>query len=148
MAYSATKHRVTRIEGLNFSVEEHDSGIAVVRVWRRPDLSRDEGARCAQLIADHMERLAGKVRSCVFDLTRATTSWGPATHRAVRKMIAVWEAATKPIYIVPARDAIQRLLLREIQREVAPHRGHLVESHEAALAALAAEDAKSTARHR
>lgn len=137
-----------RIEGLNFAIEELDSGIAVVQVWRRPDLSRDEGARCAQLIADHMARLAGKARGCIFDLTRATTSWGPATHQAVRKMIAVWEAAAKPIYVVPARDAIQRLLLREIQREVAPHRGHLVESQEAALTALAAEDAKSIARHR
>lgn len=129
---------MTRSEGPNFSVEERPDGIAVVRVWRRPDLSRDEGARCAQLIADHMRRLSHKARSCVFDLTRATTSWGPTTHRALAEMLRVWEAAGRPIYVVQAEESIQRLLLRELQRKAAPLWGHLVDSFDFALEALGA----------
>ena len=129
---------MTRTEGLNFAVEERPDGIAVVQVWRRPDLSRDEGARCAQLIAEHMKRLTGKARSCVFDLTRATTSWGPVTHRALAEMLRMWEAAGRPIYVVQAEESIQRLLLRELQRKAAPLRGHLVDSYDFALEALGA----------
>lgn len=129
---------MTRTEGLNFSVEERPDGIAVVQVWRRPDLSRDEGARCAQLIADHMKRLASTARSCIFDLTRATTSWGPTTHRALGEMLRYWETAGKPIYIVQSDEPIQRLLLRELQRKAALRWGHLVDSHDFALDALGA----------
>jgi hypothetical protein len=129
---------VTRTEGPNFSVEERPDRIAVVQVWRRPDLSRDEGARCAQLIADHMKRLAGSARSCIFDLTRATTSWGPATHRAIGEMLRVWEVAGKPLYIVQSDESIQRLLLRELQRKAAPRWGHLVDSFDFAMEALGA----------
>lgn len=129
---------MTRTEGLNFAIEERPDGIAVVQVWRRPDLSRDEGARCAQLIAEHMKRLTGKARSCIFDLTRATTSWGPATHRAIGEMLRVWEVAGKPIYTVQSDEPIQRLLLRELQRKAAPHWGHLVDSCDFALEALGA----------
>ncbi len=129
---------MTRTQGLNFSVEERPDGIAVVQVWRRPDLSRDEGARCAQLIAGHMTRLAGRARSCIFDLTRATTSWGPATHRALGEMLRVWEVAGKSIYIVQSDESIQRLLLRELQRKAAPRWGHLVDSYDFALEVLGA----------
>lgn len=129
---------MTRTEGLNFAVEERPDGIAVVQVWRRPDLSRDEGARCAQLIAEHMKRLTGKARGCIFDLTRATTSWGPATHRAIGEMLRLWEAAGKPLYIVQSEEPIQRLLLRELQRKAASRWGHLVDSYDFALEVLGA----------
>jgi hypothetical protein len=118
----------------------------VVQVWRRPDLSRDEGARCAQLMTEHMKRLSGKSRACIFDLTKATTSWGPATHESLGKMLGVWEAAGKVIYIVPSEEAIQRLLLRELQRTAAPRKSYLVDTHDAALAALAASVSDSAQR--
>lgn len=85
-----------------------------------------------------MKRLAHKARSCIFDLTRATTSWGPATHRALAEMLRLWEAAERPIYIVQAEESIQRLLLRELQRKAAPRWGHLVDSYDFALEALGA----------
>jgi hypothetical protein len=128
---------VSRTTGPNFDVEERSDGIAIVRVWRRPDLSRDEGARCAELIVGHMHRLAGSARCCLFDLSEATASWGPATNRAVGAMLGAWEAAGKPIYVVPATEAIQRLLLRDLQRLHAPRYSRIVSSLESAIELLA-----------
>jgi hypothetical protein len=128
------------ITGPNFAVEERVDGIAIVRVWRRPDLSRDEGGRCAALIVEHMRRLARSFRSCVFDLTEATTAWGPATNQSLSEMLAVWESAGKPIFIVPADEAIQRLLLVELQRSSAPQWSKLVATRDAAVRQLARPD--------
>jgi hypothetical protein len=129
-----SERRITT--GPNFSVEERSDGIAIVRVWRRPDLSRDEGARCAILIAGHMQRLARSSRGCIFDLTGATTSWGPETNQAVGDMLAAWEAVAKLIYIVPANEAIQRILLLELQRARAPRYSKLAPTRDAAVALL------------
>lgn len=115
-----------RHSGPNFDVEERGDGVAIVRVWRRPDLSRDEGTRCAELIAEHMRRLAQSERCCLFDLSEATTSWGPSTNRAIEMMLSVWESAEKPIYILPADEAIQRILLRQLQQGSAPRFGKLL----------------------
>ena len=128
---------VSRATGPNFDVEERSDGAAIVRVWRRPDLSRDEGARCAELIAGHMRRLAGSARCCLFDLSEATASWGPATNRAVGEMLGAWEAAGKPIYVVPSLEAIQRLLLRDLQRLYAPRCSRIVTSKESVAELLA-----------
>lgn len=128
---------MSRATGPNFDVEELSDGAAIVRVWRRPDLSRDEGARCAALIAGHMRRLAGVARCCLFDLSEATASWGPATNQAVGEMLAAWEAVGKPIYVVPAAEAIQRLLLRDLQRLYAPRCSRIVPSRESAVGLLA-----------
>ena len=111
-------------------------GIGKVRVWRRPDLSRDEGARCAEQIADHMKHLAGCTRACIFDMTQATPTWGPVTHQALHNMLAPWEAAAKPIFIIHPDEAITRILLRELQRDAAPSCAKLVLCEEAALTAL------------
>lgn len=122
--------------GANYEVEEHADGTATVRVWRRPDLSRDEGARCAEEIVGHMQRLAPRTRGCLFDLTDATTVWGPATHASIAQMLGAWEAAQRPILIVPAEEAIQRITLRELLRGAAPRHGKLMPSRAAAIAAL------------
>ena len=126
----------SRTEGPNFDVELRADGIGRVRVWRRPDLSRDEGAHCAQQLAEHMHRLALGARACIFDMTRAAPTWGPVTHQALLRMLLPWEAAAKPIYIIIPEEAITRILLRELQREAAPTCGKLVASEEMALTAL------------
>jgi hypothetical protein len=51
-------------------------------------------------------------------------------------MLAHWEAAKKPLHIVPADEAIQRLLLRELQATSAPRYGKLVASRDEALKLL------------
>ena len=137
MPPSSTSGRAAeRIEGPNFDVEVRLDGIGKVRVWRRPDLSRDEGARYAEMIVGHMQRLASITRACIFDITRAMPTWGPVTHQALRGMLAPWEAAAKPICILHPNEAITRILLRELLREAAPSSGKLVDSIEAALLAI------------
>lgn len=137
---------MSSIFGPNFDVEERSDGIAVVRVWRRPDLTREEGARCAELIVGHMRRLAKRVAGCIFDLTRATTTWGPATHHAIGQMLAAWESSAKPIFIIHPNEAITRILLRELQLAKAPQFGKLVATYEEAFALLgSAAGAKTSA---
>src|ERR1700712_3748670 len=118
---SAIPQRETlRIEGTNFAIEVHADGIAKVRVWRRPDLSRDEGARCAEELAAHMQRLVPCAHACVFNMSQAAPTWGPVTHQALHQMLAPWEAAAKPIFIIHANEAINRILLRGLLRAAAP----------------------------
>lgn len=134
---------MSRTTGPNFEIDEPTDGFAVVRVWRRPDLSRDEGARCAAELAGHMRRLAQSARGCLFDLIEATTTWGPATHAAISEMLGAWEQAARPIVVVPAAEAIQRLSLRELLRSAAPRQGRLVQERAAALSLLRRLAAKS-----
>ena len=137
---------MSRIAGPNFDVEERSDGIAVVRVWRRPDLTREEGARCAELIVGHMRRLAKRLRGCIFDMTRATTTWGPATHESIGQMLAAWESASKSIVTITPNEAITRILMRELQQAKAPQLGKLATTYEEAFALLGgAEDAKPPA---
>ncbi len=58
-------------------------GIAVCRIWKRPDVSREEGARYAEEMVRVMTETALGVRTAgkaaILDMSQAPSSWGPST---------------------------------------------------------------------
>jgi hypothetical protein len=102
-------------------------GIAVCRVWRRPDVTREEGARYAEKMVQLMTdaatgmRIAGK--AAILDMSDAPTSWGPATETALGRIFVEWERSRRRIAAQMSGDPVQSLLLRRMCRQHAPSFG-------------------------
>ena len=102
-------------------------GLAVGRVWMRPDLDREAGARCAEECIEVFERL-GKMSKLVvggllFDLRDAPRSWGPLTQTALERCFAIWEAIGRPLGVAASNDPLQLLHVRLLVKERAPKQG-------------------------
>lgn len=98
-------------EGGNFSIDL-EGGVATLRVWRRPDLSFDEGARLALVILDHIRKLAagGDARGFIMDLREAPPLTGKRTRATLTEIVGTCEVAGKRIGILLAAGA-QRVIL-------------------------------------
>jgi hypothetical protein len=112
--------------GKNYRFDIAD-GVAIGRVWMRPDLDRESGARCAEECVDVFERLGEMsrvlVRGLVFDLRDAPRSWGPMTQAALERCCAAWEATGRPLAIAVSNDPLQLLHVRLLVKERAPTHG-------------------------
>ncbi|MFO0571247.1 MAG: hypothetical protein U0263_36795 [Polyangiaceae bacterium] len=110
-------------------------GLAYLRVWSRPDLDREAGARLAREEVDHHRRLTQlsrrTVQGLVFDLSEAPPAWGPATEAALMEMVGFWELAQRKIGFV-SHDPLQRVLLRQVVRAAAPNVGRIYQDRESA----------------
>ena len=122
----ATWYRVIHVaklveEGDNYRVEL-DGGVALCRVWSRPDLDFETGARLAAKKVEICRRLAaGEARALLFDLRDAPKVTGPKTQRALEQIIGAWESAARPIAVVVSPASLQKLQLTRIAKEVAPN---------------------------
>lgn len=126
----------TVAEGGNFAIRPVLRGWIHCEIWQRPDLSRVEGARLASEIADHLKRFSGEYVGLIFDLRRATPIWGPATEEAIGRMFAPWEARGKPVFVIPADDALQQIAIRKLLAASAPRQGRIFDDLESAFAEL------------
>src|SRR5688572_31343585 len=92
---------------------ERRGGTVVVTVWKRPDLSREEGARLAELLQGTVmgEALRSEATRLLMDLTEAHSAWGPQTHNALTAMVGAWKG--KEIVLV-APEAITRISLQQV----------------------------------
>jgi hypothetical protein len=92
---------------------ERRAGAVVVTVWRRPDLSREEGARLAEQLQGTLveEAARGEATRLVMDLTNAYSVWGPRTHQALVTMIGAWRGRT---IVLVAPEAITRITLKQV----------------------------------
>jgi hypothetical protein len=110
-------------KGGNFEIQLVQ-GIAVCRVWRRPDVTREEGARYAETMVQLMTDTAGGLRiaakAAILDMSDAPTSWGPATEIALGRIFVEWERNRRRIAAQMSGDPVQSLLLRRMCRERAP----------------------------
>lgn len=91
-------------EGGNYSIDL-EGGVATLRVWRRPDLTFDEGARLAVMILDDVRRVAARTdaKGFVMDLREAPALTGKRTRATLAEIVGVFEAAKKPISVLLAR---------------------------------------------
>lgn len=112
--------------GGNYQVDL-TKGIAVCKVWKRPDLSREEGAALAQEKIVLLSRLAqgprSMARALIVDLRQAPTAWGPRTQAALEEIFSAWETAGRRLALLVADDSLQLMLLRQAIERVAPKQG-------------------------
>ena len=120
-------------EGGNYEITLH-RGIAVCRIWKRPDVTREEGARYAEEMVQAMGATAVGPRSvakgAILDMSEAPTSWGPATEASLGQILADWERSGRRIAVQMSADPVQGLLLRRLCKEHAPTHGMAVMSRE------------------
>ena len=111
--------------------------IAWVRVWKRPDLSREQGSALAQQKVKLLQQLAAGPRSMakalLLDLSAAPTSWGPVTEAALAEILAAWEAAGRRVAVLLAEDPVQGVLVRPLLKKAAPHMARSFHSEAEAL---------------
>ena len=122
-------------EGGNYEITLH-RGIAICRIWKRPDVTREEGARYAEEMVRSMGATAVGPRSvakaAILDMSEAPTSWGPATEASLGQILADWERSRRRIAVQMSSDPVQGLLLRRMCKEHAPTHGVAVSSREEA----------------
>lgn len=103
--------------------------IAWLRVWQRPDLTREQGAELAREKVDILRHLAEGPRSMakalLMDLRAAPRSWGPITQEALSEILAAWELAERRVGILLASDPVQDVLMRPTMRRAAPTMGRI-----------------------
>lgn len=122
--------------GGNFEVEL-EKGIAVCRIWARPDVDREEGARLALQNVEAFKRLAAEqasmVRAVLLDLTRAPAMWGSITQSCLERMVAQLESSRRGLAVF-SQDVMQSQQLQRILRVYAPLYGRLFSSFGEAFA--------------
>jgi hypothetical protein len=128
-AVGASIRRVYESGG-NFEIAI-ERGVATCRVWSRPDLSREDGARLALRNVEAFQRLAGEavtsVGAVVLDLRQAPSSWGSVTQSCLERMMAIMETAHRAIAVV-CENELQREQMRRIQKTHAKSQGMLFDS--------------------
>lgn len=130
--------------GANYKIEVIDD---LVRwsVWSRPDLTTQEGARCAEDQAGHASTLAvGPAHGMMFDVSGAPSVMGPRTQAAIVATMAPWERGRKPVAIVISENALQRLQWERIVRESLPKSGRIFTAVPPALHWLATARVSAT----
>ncbi|MBX3217971.1 MAG: hypothetical protein KF850_38550 [Labilithrix sp.] len=111
-------------EGENFTIEL-DEGVATLRVWKRPDLSFEEGARLALTIRDHVVGFVGAggstARGFIMDLRDAPTLTGKQTRATLGEIVRACEAARCPVGVLLS-PGVQRVTLEDALSESGPTR--------------------------
>ncbi|MFO0553069.1 MAG: hypothetical protein U0271_32075 [Polyangiaceae bacterium] len=99
----------------NFVATIEIDGLATVRVWRRPDLTAQQGAELAERMLEVVRRLAAQsgVVGIMVDLREAPSVVGPRTE-AVLGAVAAAMKGKGAVAFVAASDAMQQLQLKRI----------------------------------
>jgi hypothetical protein len=106
-------------EGPSYSIAL-DGQRGSVRIWRRPDLSTEEGARLAQEMARALAGVLPQTRSLLFDLREAPSVSGPTSVEALGTLARACERARIRIAVLVGDDAMQRLQVNRVVKEYAP----------------------------
>jgi serine/threonine protein kinase len=115
--------------GPNFEICA-DAHTATVRVWSRPDLSRDEGAESAAMILSSFVRLFEDVRTLrgmLIDGRSVHGVLGTKTMGLIEVLFRTAEARGLSVVIL-SRDPIQRLDFAELAQRAALRRSFIVAS--------------------
>jgi hypothetical protein len=117
--YASGGHFVIELEG----------SIAICRMWSRPDVDREEGARFDLAEVDAFKRLVAEpvavAAASVLEMTRAPASWGPVTQSCLERIVAMFESAGRRVAVVVSADPLQRAQMEHIAQTYAPVYGRL-----------------------
>ncbi len=126
-------------EGKNFRAALVPPGLVWLAVWQRPDLTREQGAACAEEMVTLVKDLARHQRGLILDLRRATTTWGPRTNAALASMLASFETRGLPVRVLPADEPIQAIAIKALLAEAAPKLGAVATDLDTAARSLVAK---------
>jgi hypothetical protein len=128
---------ITFATGGNFEIVL-THGIAVCRIWMRPDVTREEGAGFAQqkvaLLSDLARRPRLVAKGLLLDMREAPPKWGPVTQVALEQIFQAWEQAGRHIGVLTCADPIQAMILRQTFKSTAPTCGRIFTAIEQAAA--------------
>lgn len=99
-----------------------DGPRATIRIWRRPDLDTETGAKNAARIAEESMLLPGRgVRAVLLDVSDAPSVAGPKSIASMGAMMAAWAAArVRMVILVGPDDALKALQFTRTVTENAP----------------------------
>lgn len=124
-------------EGGNYALVI-DRTIAWARVWKRPDLDSEAGARLAVELAQVFLRVTqepfARVCGAVLDLREAPPVIGPSTRATIGRVAAAWELIGRRFAFLAGDNATQRLQLAAVVADHAPRLGAVCSNHEDAEA--------------
>jgi len=116
--------------GANFEITA-ERGIVRLTVINRPEVDRDEGARCAQLMHDTLTSKVLLVRSpyrgFVFDVRQGPEVFGPKTRASLEELFRAAETSRKRTAVRPGSSPIRRLQFASLCREWAPRQAKIVD---------------------
>ena len=105
-----------------------DGPRAEIRIWRRPDLDTETGAKNAAAIAEEGMKLPARgVRFVLLDMTDAPAVAGPKSIASLGSMMSTWATAKmKIVIVVTSDDPIKMLQFRRVVTERAPADARIV----------------------
>jgi hypothetical protein len=127
--------------GANFEITA-ERGIVRLSVINRPEVDREEGARCAQLMHDTLTSRVLLVRSpyrgLVIDVRQGPEVFGPKTRTSLEELFRAAESTRKRTAVRPGTSPIRRLQFASLCRECAPRHAKIVDDDQDEVAWLGA----------
>lgn len=140
--------KLTYAEGRCFSITLED-GVVTCRVWERPDLDREEGARMAAVISGALRALAARprhlARALVLDEREAPPVVGPRTQASIGELLAAWERQGRRVAYALGANPVKNVQVRRLIATWAPKYGRAFESIDWARAWVTEPDAGDAA---
>jgi hypothetical protein len=128
-------------EGTNYRVSL-EGRVAQAVIWKRPDLTMQEGADSARELAVYMDTLAKKhaetAAAAIVDLREAPPVAGPVTQSHLAAIMESWEQVGRRVAWIVGESPTQALQIKRLVREHAPRTGAVVTSPAEARAWIAA----------
>ena len=108
-----------------------EGGIVRLSVINKPEVDREEGARCAQLMHDTLTSRVLLVRSpyrgLVIDVRQGPEVFGPKTRASLEELFRAAESSRKRTAVRPGTSPIRRLQFASLCRECAPRQAKIVD---------------------
>ncbi|MDP2340630.1 MAG: hypothetical protein Q8O67_06720 [Deltaproteobacteria bacterium] len=117
MSEAEKKRRIDEGENFRLSVWR---GVGYCEVWRRPDVSVNQGTRYAAVLMNSLRSFLSDVENpvpgLVFDLREAAPVAGPNTLALLAELMTSWSLADRNIVLVVAwadqRDQMEELIAK------------------------------------
>jgi hypothetical protein len=124
-------------DGDNFAFHRYN-GVLICRVWRRPDLSMQAGAACAEQMERLFERYSSSPNPApgLFDVSSAPSVMGPVTESHVSRLLAGFEKRRQRLAVLCGEDVLQRMQYGRLVAAHAPSVGTVHTQLEEAMAAV------------
>lgn len=119
-------------DGENYTIDL-EQGVAVIRIFRRPDLDAKTLTQQAESLLPKVRELAHMegVTGLLLDLRRVGSGVSEGVEKAYRMLATAWEITAQPLAVL-VEDSILRMQVRRIISEASPRFGGVFNDREEA----------------